>query len=102
MVRGEARLPSAAPCFGNFLVPDLRLFDEVGPSAWTASDLLSSASIFVMRRRRRCCTGSQWRCRAQDFSVKFAECSAAAESETLRRPAVGASLEPRVFWLSSA
>ena len=107
MMRGEIGLPR--PRLLVFAIFSSQIFVcsmRWARRAWTASDLLSSASIFVMRRRRRCCTGSQWRCRAQlQCSVEaIAEMPlrCAAESETLRRPAVRrCSLEPRRFLAQS-
>ena len=100
MMRGEVRLPRPGLLvFGNFLVPDLRLFDEVGPSgldglrsALFGVHLCDAAAAALLHRLPVALPGSGLQC-----SVEM-PLRCAAESETLRRPAVGrCSLEPRRF-----
>ena len=104
MVRGEVRLPRPRLLvFGNFLVPDFGLFDEVGSSgldglrsALFGVHLCDAAAAALLHRLPVALPGSGLQCSVEAIAEMPLRC--AAESETLRRPAVGrCSLEPRRF-----
>ena len=104
MVRGEVRLPRPRLLvFGNFLVPDFGLFDEVGPSgldglrsALFGVHLCDAAAAALLHRLPVALPGSGLQCSAR-------KCLFAAPLNQKRcagQPSGAAAWSRCVFWLS--
>ena len=107
MVRGQVGLPGPGLLvFGNFLVPDLRLFDEVGSSgldgfgsAFFGVHLCDAAAAALLHRLPVALPGSGLQC-SVEATRKCLFAAPLNQKRCAGQPSGAAAWSRGVFWLS--